>query len=161
MNTRDIKRIAQLWRLREVRARHALEKQRLALSDAQIALEKQQQLIEELQRKVEQATLSDGNSTLMSAATVQERSLYRRTLKLDMGRERYGRSIAVDDVREERKKLNNCRSAWARENVRLESVPAMQAKEQGRTARKQLRKESNQMDDLFDQSPSALGKEHV
>ena len=53
MNTRDIKRIAQLWRLREVRARHALEKQRLALSDAQIALEKQQQLIEELQRKVE------------------------------------------------------------------------------------------------------------
>lgn len=161
MNAGDIKRLAQLWQFREVRALHALEKQRLAMSAAQDALQKQQQLVDDLKARLEEAALRNSSSTVMSAATLQEDSLYRRMLRLDIGRERYYQSVAVDDVRQERRKLNKCRSVWAREYGRLDTVPAMEAEERGRNARVQLRKESNQMDDLFDRPPSLLGKEHA
>jgi len=161
MSTGNIKRLAQLWELREVRARRALEKQRLAMNAAQDALRKQQQLVDDLQARLEEATRRSDSNTVMSAATLQEDSLYRRTLRLEVGRERYYHSVAADDVRMERRTLDKCRSVWARESVRLDMVPTMKAKERGRNARVQLRKESNQMDDLFDRPPNLLGKEHV
>ena len=161
MNTRNIMRLARLWQLREVRARHALEKQQLAMSAAQDALQKQQKLLDELQARLGEVMLRNSNSTVMSAASLQEDSLYRRMLRADIGRERYYHSVVLDDVRQERRKLNKCRSVWARAYGRLDTVPAMEAEERGRTARVQMRKEANQMDDLFDRQPSLLGKEHA
>ena len=161
MNARNIERLAQLWQLQEVRARRVLEKQQLSMSAAQDALQKQQQLVEELQTKLEKVTLHNSSSNDLSAATLQEHSLYRRMLRLDIGRERYYHSIAVDDVRQERRKLHKCRSAWAHKYARLDTVPDMEAKERVRSAQLQLRSESDQIDDLFVRPPSLLGKEHA
>ena len=161
MNTRNIERLAQLWHLQELRARRALEKQQLAMSEAQDALQKQQQLVVELQNKVEEVRLRSSNSAELNALALQENSLYRKTLRLDIGRERYFQSVVLDDMRQERRKLDKCRSAWARTRARLDTVPAMEAKERGRTARLQSRKESSQLDDLFARPPGLLGKEHA
>ncbi len=160
MNSRNIQQLAQLWQLQEARARRALEKQQLSMSAAQEALRKQRQLVDELQARLEHV-VPCSSSTVLTAAALQEYSSHRRMLRLDLGRERYYHSIARDDVRQERRKLNKCRSAWARLHARLNTLPTMESEERGRTARVQLRKETHQMDDLFARPPSLLDKEYV
>jgi hypothetical protein len=152
MNARDIKRLDQLWHLREDRARQVLEEQQLVMDKVIEALQEQRRIVVELEQQIAGAAERSGKDTVLTAAALQSGALHRRSLRSDLGRERYFCEVVADDVRQERRKLNKCRAEWLREHQRLERIPVLKTIDLQSKTRQQLRQESDLFDELSSRS---------